>query len=248
MNPAKIFIGTSGWIYNHWRGPFYPQKLPAKTWLGYYATRFRTVEINNSFYKLPTENALRSWREGSPPGFIFAVKASRFITHMKKLGDPVETGRNFLSRVIPLGEKLGPILFQLPPRWHYNHERFAAFLASLPDDHRYAFEFRDETWWNDRAFDELRKKNAAFCAFELDRRRSPLMVTAEFAYMRLHGPGGAYRGGYSDESLAGYAAEIVGWAAEGKDVYCYFDNDEYGHAPRDAARMVGVVERLREQV
>ena len=174
---APVHVGTSGWHYEHWRGPFYPDDLRAPRFLAYYADRFRTVEINNSFYRLPSERALTTWRETAPPGFIFAVKASRFITHLKKLKDPEGSLAPFLERIVFLGEKLGPILFQLPPRWHFDGARLAGFLAALPAGRRFALEFRDRSWINDRALELLAAHGAAFCIYELDGFLSPREMT-----------------------------------------------------------------------
>ena len=235
--PAPIHIGTSGWHYGHWRGPFYPDGLGAEGFLAYYAERFHTVEINNSFYQLPSESTLGKWRDAVPQGFVFAVKGSRFITHMKKLKDPALSLAPFLARVAGLGEKLGPILFQLPPRWRFNPARLAGFLAALPGAYRYTLELRDQSWINDHALDLLARHRAAFCIYELAGYRSPLEVTADFVYIRLHGPGGPYQGQYDDETLAGWAGAIAAWSRQGREVFCYFDNDEAGYAAQDAWRL-----------
>uniref|UniRef100_A0A7V6DP05 DUF72 domain-containing protein n=1 Tax=Desulfobacca acetoxidans TaxID=60893 RepID=A0A7V6DP05_9BACT len=236
-NTGLIHIGTSGWHYDHWRGPFYPENLAKADFLEFYRQKFHTVEINNSFYRLPSEKALIDWRESVPAGFIYAVKGSRFITHMKKLQDPAKSLAPFLERVQLLGDRLGPILFQLPPHWHFNEERLRAFLAALPKEYRYALELRDPTWLNQRASDLLREFGAGFCIYELAGRISPREVTADFVYLRLHGPGGAYQGRYDRRTLAGWAAAISAWAAEGKTVYCYFDNDEAGYAAINALEL-----------
>jgi uncharacterized protein YecE (DUF72 family) len=232
-----VRIGTSGWHYKHWRGPFYPDKLPAPRMLEHYIERFDTVELNNSFYHLPSEAAFAEWKRATPKGFLFAVKGSRFITHMKKLKDPEAAFEKFHERVAGLGSKLGPILFQLPPRWHSDPGRLEEFLRALPRRRRYAFELRDPTWFNPEVEAVLRRHRAAFCIYDFDRRESPLTVTAGFVYVRLHGPEGRYTGSYSDEALARWAQQIGGWDREGKDVYCYFDNDQAGNAVKDALRL-----------
>ncbi len=232
-----IRIGTSGWHYNHWRGPFYPEKMPASQFLGFYLQRFDTVEINNSFYKLPTASALLLWKKSVPKNFLFAVKASRFITHMKKLKDPEASFQKFFDRVAVLGKALGPVLFQLPPRWHSDSERLDEFLAALPRRLQYAFELRDPTWFNPDVEAILRKRRAAFCIYDFDRRVSPETVTAGFVYVRLHGPEGKYAGTYTDCALDCWAERIREWHASGRDVYCYFDNDQAGYAVRDALRL-----------
>jgi uncharacterized protein YecE (DUF72 family) len=230
----SIHIGTSGWHYEHWRGPFYPRGLSPKAYLQYYMERFHTVEINNSFYQLPKEETFASWRDTVPEHFIFAVKGSRYITHMKKLKDPQEAVSTFLERVEVLGDKTGPILFQLPPRWRANPERLASFLEALPTQFRYAFEFRDPSWFIPQVYDALATHGAAFCIYELGGQVSPKEVTADFVYVRLHGPKGAYQGQYSKEVLAGWAGAFATWVGQGKETYCYFDNDEAGYAAQDA--------------
>jgi len=242
--PAPIHIGTSGWHYEHWRGPFYPDNLSADQFLNYYAGRFGTVEINNSFYQLPWESTLGKWREAVPRGFVFAVKGSRFITHLKKLKDPGRSLAPFLERVAVLGEKLGPILFQLPPRWRFNPDRLADFLAALPEAYRYTLELRDRRWINAEALDLLARRGAAFCIYELAGYLSPLEVTADFVYIRLHGPGGPYQGQYDDETLAGWARAIAAWSREGREVFCYFDNDEGGYAAQDAGRLQDLILKI----
>jgi uncharacterized protein YecE (DUF72 family) len=232
-----IHIGASGWHYGHWKGPFYPAGLNPKDFLAFYSQKFHTVEINNSFYKLPEESTLHAWKETAPPGFIFAVKASRYITHMKKLKDPEQSVGTFFDRIAVLGDKLGPILFQLPPRWSFNLARLQDFLAALPKKFRYTFEFRDASWINSRTCQVLADCGAAFCIYEIAGFRSPREVTADFVYIRLHGPGGAYQGSYDTRTLAGWAGDIRAWAAQGKEVFCYFDNDEAGFAAQNALEL-----------
>jgi uncharacterized protein YecE (DUF72 family) len=234
MRGRAIHIGTSGWHYDQWRGPFYPRDLSPKAYLKYYIERFHTVEINNSFYRLPQKETLALWRDTVPDKFIFAVKGSRYITHMKKLKDPHETVPTFLERVEVLEDKAGPILFQLPPRWQSNPQRLGSFLEALPRRFRYAFEFRDPSWFNSEVYDSLKEHGAAFCIYELAGQVSPQEITADFVYIRLHGPGGPYQGQYTTEVLAGWARAFAAWAVQGKEVYCYFDNDEAGYATQDA--------------
>ena len=231
---GSIHIGTSGWHYNHWRGRFYPETLGSEGFLEFYARHFHTVEINNSFYQLPTARALSAWRDGVPPGFIFALKGSRFITHMKKLQDPERSLAPFLERAALLKDKLGPILFQLPHHWHFNADRLAAFLTALPGAQRYTLELRDLSWIDDRTFDLLARHNVAFCIYELDGYLSPKEITADFVYIRLHGPGGPYQGRYLAQTLEGWATAITAWSRQGREVFCYFDNDEAGFAAQNA--------------
>lgn len=230
----RIHIGTSGWHYEHWRGPFYPGAMPPKNLLGFYAKHFETAEINSTFYGLPDKDVLAAWTETVPSGFVFAVKGSRYITHMKKLKDPERTTSKFLERIEALGDKKGPILFQLPPRWGPNIERLRSFLDALPKDERYAFEFRDSSWFGRQTEELLVERGAAFCIYDFEGRQTPDTVTADFVYMRLHGPDGAYRGSYSIDSLARRAKQISSWETEGREVFCYFDNDENGYAARNA--------------
>ncbi|MFW6081944.1 MAG: DUF72 domain-containing protein [Desulfosalsimonas sp.] len=234
---SAIHIGTSGWNYRHWKGPFYPEDLAAGNWFAYYAERFHTVEINNSFYRLPEKKTFEQWAENAPDDFVFSVKASRYITHTKKLKDPQEPVGRLMENARGLGEKLGPVLFQLPPRWKCNPQRLEEFLGVFPGDCRCAVEFRDESWWEPRVYEVLGSRNAAFCLFELEGRQSPMEVTADFVYIRLHGPEEAYQGLYDDDVLSGWASKILQWAGGGTDVYCYFDNDENGYAARNALRL-----------
>lgn len=233
----NIHIGTSGWHYNHWRGPFYPEETSSEDLLSYYTRVFHTVEINNSFYQLPAEKTFTDWRDRVPDGFIFSVKASRYITHMKKLKDPQEPVTNFMNRVQVLEDKLGPILFQLPPHWKVNPKRLEEFLKVLPTGFRYAFEFRDPSWFDRRVVDALARQEAAFCIYHLDQRISPKEITTNFVYVRLHGPDGAYQGQYDVSELSGWAGAFSTWGRSSKEIYCYFDNDERGYAAQDALRL-----------
>lgn len=235
--PATYYIGTSGWHYAHWRGRYYPESLAPAAWLAWHARHFNTVEINASFYRLPSANAVRGWLQDTPPGFVFALKASRYITHMKKLRAPRASTRALFRVVRALGPKCGPILFQLPPRWRCDPGRFAAFLRALPCKHDYAFEFRDPTWHTPQVYVLLRRYRAAFCIYQLAGFESPHVLTADFAYVRLHGPAAfAYGSSYSDAALAAWAREIGGWKKV-KRVYVYFDNDEAGYAARNAGTL-----------
>jgi len=242
--PAEIRIGTSGWHYKHWVGTFYPQRWPASKMLGYYLERFDTVEINNSFYRLPPESAVTDWYSSTPANFCFAVKGSRFLTHMKKLTDPAPGLEKFFSRADLLREKLGPILFQLPPNWEINLGRLESFLQALPGWHRYAFEFRNPTWNTAELYQLLRTYNGAYCPFHLAGYQSPIEVTADIAYVRLHGPGGKYQGSYDDQALATWAERVRSWREQLKAVYIYFDNDDLGYAAHDALRLRQLLQNL----
>ncbi len=234
---ATLRIGTSGWHYKHWIGRFYPPRTPASQMLTFYQERFDTVELNNSFYHLPKESALERWRGSTPANFRFAVKGSRFLTHMKKLKDAQTGVTRFLNSVEVLGEKLGPILFQLPPNWEVDYERLRSFLDILPDYHRYAFEFRNVSWEVQEIYDLLSRYKCAHCAFDLAGYQSPIRLTADFAYVRLHGPGGKYQGSYGDQALGHWAERIAAWRKQLAAIYMYFDNDDSGYAAFNAVRL-----------
>ncbi len=245
----EIRIGTSGFHYKHWLGTFYPPKTPASKMLDYYLQHFDTVELNNSFYKLPSEESFQAWREATPDNFLFAVKGSRFITHNKKLKDPENALENLLPRAEILGRKLGPILFQLPPKWRCNVERLDEFLGVLPRTHRYAFEFREPSWHCGDVFGVLKTHNAAYCIYELAGFSTANEITADWSYVRLHGPGAKYQGDYSDEALRGWADLILSWRERLKTVYVYFDNDQAGYAPANALRLKSLVaERITGRI
>jgi uncharacterized protein YecE (DUF72 family) len=240
---CDVRIGTSGWHYKHWLGAFYPPGLPVSRMLAWYCERFDTVEINNTFYKLPAAGAVECWRDATPPGFVFAAKGSRFLTHMKKFKDAGTGLERFLERVELLQGKLGPILFQLPPHWGPDPGRLAEFLALLPAAHRYAFEFRNPGWFLPEILGLLERHRAACCAFDLGGYRSPVEVTADFAYVRLHGPGDRYQGTYSEPQLGEWARRIAEWRKRLKAIYVYFDNDQAGYAAADAAALIQAVRR-----
>ncbi len=237
-----IHVGTSGWNYKHWRGPFYPENVTQDKWLAYYSERFDSVEINNSFYQLPDKKTIKKWRDTVSNNFIFAFKASRYITHMKKLKDPEDPLRKLLDVTDALGSQLGPILFQLPPHWNCNIKRLEQFLKALPNGRIYAVEFRDPSWWHDDVYDLLRQYNAAFCIFDLRNTLSPKEITGDFVYVRLHGPSRrSYQGSYSPENIAGWAGAFAAWRRKDHEIYCFFDNDQNGYAPQNARRLVTMV-------
>lgn len=239
---CSIRIGTSGWHYKHWVGTFYPARTPASKMLDFYIRHFDAVEINNTFYKLPRVEMLRGWRGATPPDFLFAVKGSRFITHNKKLKDPENAIENILPRVVEgLGPKLGPVLWQLPPKWNQNLERLDEFLAVLPRELGYAFEFRHPSWVTPQALSILRRYNAAFCIYELAGYHSPIEVTADWTYIRLHGPGGKYQGSYPRATLRRWADRIANWSRELREIHVYFDNDQAGYAARNALTLKQLV-------
>lgn len=229
-----VRIGTSGWHYRHWKGCFYPKGLATTQWLGWYAQHFSCVELNNSFYKLPTDSAVRGWVEHTPDGFVFAVKASRLMTHLKKLNRCEETLSAFFNVIDGFGEKLGPILFQLPPRWRADPERLARFLDLLPTKYTCAFEFRNPDWHREEVYQLLAAHNAGFCLFELNGLCSPEQLTSDTVYVRLHGPSDAYCGDYSPETLEAWKQKLKIWHDQGLGVYLFFDNDQAGYAVKNA--------------
>jgi uncharacterized protein YecE (DUF72 family) len=228
-------VGCSGWQYKHWRGGFYPADLPASRWLEYYTLHLDTVEINNSFYRLPEAHTFEIWSQRVPPGFLFAVKASRYITHMKKLKDAGGSIDLLFSRVTHLNDALGPVLYQLPPRWPLNMERFKAFLRTLPPNFTHVVEFRDPTWYVEDVFDELNTHGVSLCLHDMEDAATGLHLVGPAVYLRFHGPA-KYRGRYPSGRLAATAAWCADRLSEGVPVYAYFNNDIGGHAPRDAIR------------
>ncbi len=232
-----VHIGTSGWNYKHWQGTFYPLQLKSKNFLSFYSEKLYTVEINSSFYHLPKLKTFENWRDTVPKNFIFAVKASRFITHIKRLKDAKDAVDNFIERAKELQQTLGPILFQLPPHWKCNIDRLKSFLEILPKDYRYTFEFRDNSWWNEKIYQILRNFNVAFCIFHLAGQLTPKESTADFIYIRLHGPGDKYQGLYDKQTIKTWIEDFNQWNKQGKEVFCYFDNDEYAYAVQNALEM-----------
>lgn len=233
---ALYRIGTSGWHYDHWRERFYPPDLPKSRWLEFYARHFGTLEINSSFYHLPTESAFARWRDSSPADFVFAVKVSRFITHIKKLADCEEALQTFLLRAQGLGEKLGPLLYQLPPAMGRDDERLKAFIGLLPDGFRHVFEFRNDSWFVPEIYGILQERNLALCIYDMGSRPSPCEITADFSYIRFHGSA-SRRGCYSDAELGRWAERISRMGAQTKAVYVYFNNDAQGFALKNARRL-----------
>ena len=235
---GQLRVGCSGWLYRHWRGGvFYPPGTKQKDEFAFYQTRFDTAELNASFYRMPSEAAVTGWRERTPDGFLFAWKASRYLTHMKRLLDPDEPLAYLFRIAEGLGDKLGPLLYQLPPSMQVNRERLAAFLERLPRRRRHAFEFRHVSWYEPAVFNLLREHDASLVLSDHHHAPAPWEATASWVYVRGHGPGGRYWGDYSDETLNAWAQQIRAWRYEGRDVYAYFDNDIGGAAPRDAQRL-----------
>ncbi len=235
---AHAHIGTSGWAYGNWRGVFYPPGLRQGEWLAHYARFFDTVEVNASFYRLPGEKLIAGWRARTPENFRFAVKAWRAITHFRRLETCEDLLADFFARIALFGDKLGPVLFQLPPRFAADPKRLETFIAGLPRGYRYAFEFRDPSWHVEPVYGVLRAANAAFCPFDLAGLTGPRVVTADFVYVRLHGHERRYRGAYSEALLKDWAAWLRQCLEEGREAWLYFDNtDEAAHAVQDAMRL-----------
>lgn len=234
----RHWIGTSGWSYDNWKGLFYPRGVSGARRLPYYAERYASVELNASFYRLPSATMIAGWVERTPADFLFALKAWQQITHRKRLADSDEPLAAFLACAAAFGGKCGPVLFQLPPKFPPDVGRIEAFLARLPKDKRFAFEFRDRSWHVEAVYERLRARNAAFVPFELTGLDAPRIVTADFVYVRLHGREARYRGDYGEATLREWADWFKARMAEGRDVFCYFDNtDEADHALANARRL-----------
>ncbi|MBI5966295.1 MAG: DUF72 domain-containing protein [Deltaproteobacteria bacterium] len=242
-----VLIGTSGYNYGHWwDGVFYPANLPQRKWLEFYAEHFDTVELNVSFYRLPKKETFEGWYERTPNRFWFAVKGSRYITHIKRLKDCKEPLSLLLDHASLLREKLGVILWQLPPRFKFREERleeFCILLSNLPDSKllRHSFEFRDESWFCDEAFQILEKYHFAFCIAHGIGLRLMERVTSESIYLRFHGGEVLYGSNYSHKELKGWAKKIRDWRAKGKDIFVYFNNDAYGFAIQNALTLKKLV-------
>lgn len=238
-------IGTSGWEYAHWRGRFYPRDLPVDRRLEFYAERFDTVELNNSFYRLPEADTFAAWRRRVPDGFAFAVKASRYLTHLKRLREPREPLERLWTRARRLDERLGPMLYQLPPRWLPNFERLDAFLRAIPPPayEPQAIEIRDRRWYGARLTAALENAGVAMCLHDMPGSATSPERVGPFVYLRFHGAGARYGGAYTPQRLTGWADRIAEWAREGCEVWAYFNNDIGGHAVVDAERLRNLVER-----
>ena len=232
---GKAFVGTSGWAYASWKPLFYPEGTKSAGFLHYYATRLRTLEVNYTFNHLPTEKNIAGWKEATSPDFVFALKASQQITHVRQLRDPATTLPVFFERARPLAERLGPVLFQTPPWLKRDDDRLAMFLAELPGDLRCALEVRDVSWYANDTYELLRTRKVALVHAEGERAPSPLETvgaTAPFAYLRLR-----KEPGYSDAEVAAWAERLRPLLARGADVYAYFRHDETGANALSAERL-----------
>lgn len=235
---ARLHVGTSGFVYKHWRRIFYPEDLPANRWLHFFADVYSTCELNTTFYRLPRPDAVDRWREETPPGFLWAAKGSRYITHMKRLLDPKEALEKYWEVVRRLEPKLGPVLWQLPPQMNkLDVPRLEHFISFLPRDVRHAFEFRADAWYVDEVADLLDANGMAFCEHDIVKKRVP-RITGGWRYIRFHGATGKYNGRYGKAALRPHARDLMKWRAQEKDAYVYFNNDLEGHALFDSMDLV----------
>ncbi|MEO0249488.1 MAG: DUF72 domain-containing protein [candidate division WOR-3 bacterium] len=241
LTQPSHFVGTSGWQYGHWRGLFYPEDLKSKDWLRFYTEHLDTLELNVTFYRQVRQSTFQKWYDGTPPGFVFSVKMSRYITHISRLRVETESVNRFLEDVRALKEKLGVILIQLPPSLKFDSTLMADFFALLDPALKYTIEARNKTFVSDDFFSMLRERNIAWCIAE-SAGRYPYSesVTASFVYLRLHGRTELYASNYSDEELKAMADKIYGW---GRDTYIYFDNDFGGYAVRNALTLKQLLAR-----
>jgi uncharacterized protein YecE (DUF72 family) len=236
--PGPIRVGTSGWMYKHWRGPFYPPDLPVKRWFAHYAATFDTVEVNNTFYNLPPVETFDAWKKQAPAGFVYALKASRYLTHRKKLKDAAGPLENVLGRARRLGKHLGPILYQLPPHWRCDAGRLREFLALLPASLTHVLEFRDPSWCNEPVRELLEEAGASYCIHDMRGFACPDWVTGPAVYVRFHGPTEVkYAGRYARAHLRRWADKIAGFAESGRAAYVYFNNDDRGYAVANALEL-----------
>ncbi len=237
----KYYIGTSGWHYNHWKGVFYPQTIPQSGWLAYYSTFFSSVELNNSFYRLPSGEVFAKWKEITPEEFIFAAKVSRYITHIKRLKTVDDQLKKFVENAACLNNKLGPLLYQLPHNMKRDNDLLENFLRILPQDYQHVFEFRNSTWFNDTIFAMLEKYGAGICIYDMPGSTCPVIATGNIGYIRFHGSGTLYSGNYTDKELYIWAKRIEEISKTVSVVYIYFNNDAEGHAVRNAEKISGIL-------
>jgi uncharacterized protein YecE (DUF72 family) len=237
-----IHVGCSGWVYKHWRGILYPEGLPQTRWFERYAQEFDTVEINNSFYRLPKPETFAGWRDQAPQGFLYAVKANRFITQAKKLLDCQEPVTRMMTAARCLGDRLGPMLYQLPPGMKIDLERLERFLELLPSDTANVFEFRNSSWYERETYALLEQYGASFCVHDMAGCVSDRVAVGPLAYVRFHGGVGKYWGRYPDEALRSWADWAIDQSRSGRSVWCYFNNDIHGHAIHDALTLKGMVQ------
>lgn len=239
---AAFFVGTSGFSYEHWRDVFYPTNLSASKFLAYYAQTFSTVELNVSFYRLPAASTFKKWAEQTPDNFIFAVKASRYLTHVRRLKDCQEPWQRFYERALNLGNKLGPVLFQFPATFTKDLLRLENFLKLLPPG-EFTFEFRDASWFCPEVYQLLKNAQAGLCFADSAIWPSAEEITAKFVFLRFHGGRELYASRYSLAELKPWASKIKNWLNQGLKVYAYFNNDAYGFAVQNALELKSLVEK-----
>jgi uncharacterized protein YecE (DUF72 family) len=241
---VPVLVGTSGWQYGSWRGRFYPAKLRQADWLEHYAARFQTVEVNNAFYRLPEASTFEAWARRTPDDFVVAVKASRYLSHIKRLADPAEPVARFMERAAHLGPKLGPVLVQLPPTLAADLDRLDACLAQFPAHVKVTVEFRHESWFSDETRQLLEKRGAALCLADSPRRKTPVWRTADWGYLRLHEGRASPHPCYGRRALSTWADRLAELWTRDEDVYVYFNNDGLGCAVRDAIVFARAAERV----
>lgn len=237
LNKKSIYIGTSGWSYTGWKNVFYPDKTKPVDFLKFYAQHFDTVEVNSSFYHILKNTTVKNWINEVPEDFVFALKADRYITHIKKLEEPKETISSFIESIKPFDKKLGPVLFQLPPSFGINAQRLKKFVDILSDDFRYVFEFRNKTWFVDEIYQILREKNIALCIYNLKGFQSPFEITADFSYIRFHGTMGIGAGKYSSNEIQHLSSKIKKLASQDMEIFCYFNNDSNAESVENAKEL-----------
>lgn len=245
----EIYIGTSGYNYSHWKGKFYPEGLPSRQWLNFYSSNFSTVELNVTFYRLPLAKTFANWKHSTPPGFTFAVKGNRLITHTKRLKDVREALARFFERAKELEEKLGVVLWQLPPSFREDRETLEQFCLLLQEDPvsrrtRHVFEFRHNSWCQPQVYKILEEHNIALCIADAPRWPRTEEVTADFVYIRFHGSQKLYTSSYTSEELKEWARKICHWFEQGKDIYAYFNNDAGGYAVANAGELLSLTRKL----
>jgi uncharacterized protein YecE (DUF72 family) len=248
---SKLLLGTSGWTYASWKGRFYPKDLPSRDYLGFYAAEFPTTEVNYSFYHLPKPSTYERWRTLVPDGFVFAVKASRFITHIKRLHDVTDAWKTFIDNASVLGPHLGPILFQFPPSFRVDRDRLADFLGMaerrVPHSPplRLVCEFRHDSWFTEETYRLLHEHGVALCIADGAKYGRRDVITADFAYIRYHGRNKMFASDYTDKELSEEAAQISRYRRQGLDVYVYFNNDALGYAIKNARSLRTLIKRRR---
>lgn len=245
----EIFIGTSGYNYSHWKKKFYPEDLSSRQWLNFYSSKFSTVELNVTFYRLPLAKTFVNWKNSTPKGFTFAVKGNRFITHTKRLKEVQEALTKFFDRAKELEEKMGVVLWQLPPSFREDGGTLEQFCRSLQENPasrktRHVFEFRHDSWFQPQIYETIGKHNIALCIADAPRWPRSEEVTADFVYIRFHGSQKLYTSSYASEELQEWAEKISQWFEQGKDVYAYFNNDAGGYAVANASELLNLSRKL----